>query len=81
MPSLHLARVAARFDGYRSTLDKKQRDSFDYLVYELAGRREETLISHPDRTEAMLMNILMEMEIRIQKLESDHNTLTSTLQK
>ncbi len=71
MPSLHLARVAARFDGYRSALDKKQRDSFDYLVYELAGRREETLVSHPDHTEAMLMNILMEMEIRLQKLESD----------
>lgn len=72
MPSIHLARVAARFDGYRSTLDKKQRDSFDYLIYELGGRREETLISHPDHTEAMLMNILMEIEIRIQKLETDH---------
>ena len=79
MPSLHLARVAARFDGYRSTLDKKQRDSFDYLIYELAGRREETLVSHPDHTEAMFMNILMEMEIRLQKLESDRNALTNTL--
>ena len=81
MPSLHLARVAARFDGYRSTLDKNQRDSFDYLIYELAGRREETLVSHPDHTEAMLMNILMEMEIRLQKLESDHKNMTNTMKK
>ena len=31
--------------------------------------REETLVNHPDHTEAMLMNILIEMEMRLQKLE------------
>ena len=70
MPSLHLARVAARFDGYRSMLDKKRRGTFDHLIYELAGRREETLVSHPNHTEAVLVNILIEMEIRLQKLEA-----------
>jgi ribosomal protein L21E len=73
MPSLHLARVAARFEGYRGMLDKKQRDTFDYLIYELAGRREETLISHPNHTEAAIMNILVEMELKLEKLEADKN--------
>lgn len=71
MPSLHLARVAARFQGYRNMLDKKRRDTFDHIIYELAGRREETLVSHPNHTEAVLMNVLIEMETRIEKLESE----------
>ena len=31
--------------------------------------REETLVMHPDHTEAMMMNILVEHEMRLQKLE------------
>ncbi len=31
--------------------------------------REETLVMHHDHPEAMLMNILVEMEMRLQKLE------------
>ena len=72
MPSLHLARVAARFDGYRNALDKNRRDTFDYILYELAGRREETLISHPNHTEAAMMNILIELELRLRHLEQNH---------
>jgi hypothetical protein len=73
MPSLHLARVAARFEGYRNTLDKRQRAVFDHLIYELAGRREETLVSHPNHTEAAIMNILVEMELKLEKLEAAEN--------
>ena len=71
MPSLHLARVADRFAGYRSTLDKKRREVFDDLIYELAGRREETLVNHPNHTEAALMNILIEQELRLRRLEEE----------
>jgi BarA-like signal transduction histidine kinase len=69
VPSLHLARVGERFKNYRSTLDKKRREVFDYLLYELAGRREETLVMHPDHTEAAIMNILVELEMRYRQTE------------
>jgi len=69
MPSMHLTMVAKRFDGYRQTLDKKRRDVFDYLLFELAGRREETLVNHPQHSEAALWNILIEQEMRIRRLE------------
>jgi hypothetical protein len=36
----------------------------------VAGMREETLVMHPDRTEAMLMNILIEHEMRLRALET-----------
>lgn len=52
MPSMHLMKVASRFDNYRFALDKKRRGVFDYILFELAGRREETLVMHPNHTEA-----------------------------
>ncbi|WP_325379500.1 hypothetical protein [Methanocella sp.] len=61
--------VAKRFDNYRLALDKKRREVFDYILFELAGRREETLVMHPNHTEAALMNALIEMEMRIEALE------------
>ena len=69
MPSLHLARVVEMFSGYRSTLDKKRREVFDYLIFELAGRREETLVNHPNHVDAVVMNILIEMEQRLREVE------------
>lgn len=69
MPSMHIATVAKKFDGYRLTLDKKRRAIFEHLLYELAGRREETLVNHPNHTEAVIMNILVEQEMRLQALE------------
>jgi len=69
MPSLHLARVVSRFEGYRSALDRRRREVFDYILLELAGRREETLVMHPNHTEAALMNALIEMEMRLEALE------------
>jgi len=69
LPSLHLMMVAKRFDNYRLALDKKRREVFDYILFELAGRREETLVMHPNHTEAALMNALIEMEMRIEALE------------
>ena len=38
-------------------------------MYELAGRREETLVMHPDHTEAAMMNILVELEMQQQQTE------------
>ena len=61
--------VSKRFDNYRLALDKKRREVFDYILFELAGRREETLVMHPNHTEAALMNALIEMEMRIEALE------------
>ena len=69
MPSMHLYMVHKKFEGYRNSLDKKRQEVFDWLVFEVAGMREETLVMHHDHTEAMLMNILVEMEMRLQKLE------------
>ncbi len=69
MPGLSLMRVAKRWDGYRMTLDKRRRDVFDYILYELAGRREETLVNHADPSEAALMNALIEMELRLREVE------------
>jgi hypothetical protein len=68
-PSLHLMKVASRFDNYRCALDKKRREVFDHIMLELAGRREETLVMHPNHTEAALMNALIEMEMRLEALE------------
>ncbi len=70
MPSMHLYMVHKKFEGFRNGLDKKQQDVFDWLVFEVAGMREETLVMHHDHTEAMLMNILVEMEMRLQRLEN-----------
>jgi hypothetical protein len=69
MPGLRLAKVATRWDGYRMTLDKKRRQVFDDLLYEMAGRREETLMNHPNNGEAVIMNILIEMEMRLDEIE------------
>jgi hypothetical protein len=70
MPGLCLMRVAKRWEGYRMTLDKKRREVFDHLIYELAGRREETLVNHADQSEAAMMNVLIEMELRLREVES-----------
>ena len=69
MPSLHMMNVSKRFENYRLALDKRRREAFDYILFELAGRREETLVMHPNHTEAALMNALIEMEMRIEALE------------
>ncbi|BAI60693.1 conserved hypothetical protein [Methanocella paludicola SANAE] len=66
---MHLMMVAKRFDNYRLALDRKRREVFDYIMFELAGRREETLVMHPNHTEAALMNAMIEMEMRIEALE------------
>ncbi len=50
----------------------KRQEVFDWQVFEVAGMREETLVMHHDHTEAMLMNILIEMEMRLRKLESEY---------
>ncbi|WP_424359759.1 hypothetical protein [Methanocella sp. MCL-LM] len=63
--------IAKKFEDYRQTLDKKRWEVFNYLLFELAGRREETLVNHPNHTEATIMNILIEQEMRIQELEKN----------
>lgn len=73
MPGLSLMRVAKRWDGYRMTLDKRRREVFDYILYELAGRREEALVNHADPSEAAMMNVLIEMELRLREVESKLN--------
>jgi hypothetical protein len=73
MPGLSLMRVAKRWEGYRLTLDKKRREVFDYILYELAGRREETLVNHADPSEAALMNAMIEMELRLREVETKVN--------
>jgi hypothetical protein len=52
------------------TLDKKRREVFDHILFELAGRREETLVNHADQSEAAMMNVLIEMELRLRALEA-----------
>jgi hypothetical protein len=37
----------------------------------VAGTREDTLVMHQDHTEAMLMNILIEIEMWLMKLENE----------
>ena len=71
MPSMHLCIVHKKFEGYRNSLDKKRQEVFDWLVFEVAGMRDETLVNHPDHTEAALMNILIEQEMRLRKLETE----------
>jgi uncharacterized membrane protein len=63
MPSMHLYRVHKKFEGYQNGLDKKRKEVFDWLVFEVAGMREETLVNHHDHTGTMLMNILIVMEM------------------
>ena len=52
MPSMHLYIVHKKFEGYRNSLDKKRQKVFDWLVFEVAGMREETLVMHHDHPEA-----------------------------
>ena len=70
MPGLSLLRVARRWEGYRLTLDKRRREVFDHLLFELAGRREETLVNHADGSEAAMMNVLIELELRLREVEA-----------
>jgi hypothetical protein len=70
MPGMHLYMVHKKFEGYRNSLDKRRQEVFDWLVFEVAGMREGTLVNHPDHTEAMLMNFLVEMEMQLRKLEN-----------
>ncbi len=48
MPSMHLYMVHKKFEGYRNSLDKQRQEIFDWLVFEVAGMREETLVMHHD---------------------------------
>lgn len=70
MPGLSLLKVSKKWDGYRMTLDKRRREVFDHILFELAGRREETLVNHADQSEAAMMNVLIEMELRLRALEA-----------
>lgn len=49
----------------------KRQEVFDCLVFEVAVMCEETLVRHLEHTGAMLMNILVEMEMRLQRLENN----------
>jgi hypothetical protein len=70
VPGLSLLKVSKKWDGYRMTLDKRRREVFDHILFELAGRREETLVNHADQSEAAMMNVLIEMELRLRALEA-----------
>jgi hypothetical protein len=52
MPSMHLCIVFKRFEGYRNGLDKKRQEVFDWLVFEVAGMREETLVNYRNHNSA-----------------------------
>lgn len=41
MSGLNMMKMAAKWEGYRMTLDKRRREVFDYILYELpdAGKR------------------------------------------
>jgi BarA-like signal transduction histidine kinase len=67
--------VHKKFEGYRNSLDETRQEVFDWLVFEVAGMFEETLFNHHDRTEAMLMNILVEMEMRLRKKITNSKSL------
>jgi hypothetical protein len=67
MPIMHLYIAHKKFEGYRNSLDKKRQEVFEWLVFEVAGMREETMVIHHDHTEAMLLNILVETEMRLRK--------------
>jgi hypothetical protein len=43
--------VHKKFEGYRNGLDKRRQEVFDWLVFEMAGMREETMANHPDHKE------------------------------
>lgn len=68
MPGLRLMQALSRWAGYRDTLPKAERQDFDYLTRELAARREETLVHHPDPHQAMQMNILLEIHKQLKML-------------
>jgi hypothetical protein len=46
MPGMHLYMVHKKFDGYRNSLDNKRQEVFDWLIFEMAGMHEETLVIH-----------------------------------
>jgi hypothetical protein len=66
---LHLYMVHKKIEGCRNSLDKKRRAVCDWLIIEVAGMCEETPVMHHNHTEAMIMNILIEMEMRLKNLE------------
>jgi len=68
MPGMHLMMVAKRFENYRLALDKNGA-RFSTISCRAGRRREETLVMHPNHTEAALMNAMIEMEMRIEALE------------
>lgn len=65
---MHPYMVHKKCESYRNSLDKNRQEVFDWLIFEVARMREETPVMHNDHTEAMLMNILVERDIRLRKL-------------
>ncbi len=69
MPGLCLMRVAKRWEGYRMTLDKKRRDVFDHLLYELAGDAPAYDIqSYVDNTVRPIHALLREFGVKYEDL-------------
>jgi hypothetical protein len=67
---MHLCIAYKKFEEYRNSLDVKCKETFGWPVIEMAGMQEEMRVMHHDQTEARLTNILVEMEMRLQNLET-----------
>jgi hypothetical protein len=69
MSDRQLQKIREKFELYRMTLPKRDREAFDRVLERSEGKEESIAAVPGDRTMAVMMNWLMDAEERIRKIE------------
>jgi hypothetical protein len=64
-----LQKIRDKFELYRMTLPRRDRDAFDRVLEKSEGKELSIAALPGDRTMAVMMNWLMDAEERIRKIE------------
>lgn len=71
MSDNQLQKIREKFEWYRMTLPRRDRDAFDRILEKSAGREPSIAAMPGDRTAAVIMNWLMDAEDRLMRLENN----------
>ncbi|HEY3422352.1 MAG TPA: hypothetical protein VGK13_04270 [Methanocellaceae archaeon] len=69
MSGNQLQKIREKFEWYRITLPKREKEAFDRILEKSEGKEVSIAALPGDRTAAIMMNWLMDAEERIRKIE------------
>ncbi|HEY3422590.1 MAG TPA: hypothetical protein VGK13_05475 [Methanocellaceae archaeon] len=66
-----LQKIREKFEWYRMTLPKRDKEAFDRILEKSEGKERSIAALPGDQTAAVMMNWLMDAEERIRKIEGN----------